>query len=83
MNEDGSLTNVHEQVPVSYTHLDVYKRQVKLFGEYLRIENILQNYDEFTQLKALQKIDKEDRASLEAFKNANFLTCLLYTSRCV
>ena len=50
------------------------KSFVKLFGEYLRIENILQNYDEFTQLKALQKIDKENRADLEAFKNANFLT---------
>lgn len=50
------------------------KSFVKLFGEYLRIENILQNYDEFTQLKALQKIDKENRAALEAFKNANFLT---------
>lgn len=50
------------------------KSFVKLFGEYLRIENILQNYDEFTQLKALQKINKEDRAALEAFKNANFLT---------
>lgn len=50
------------------------KSFVKLFGEYLRIENILQNYDEFTQLKALQKIDKADSAALEAFKNANFLT---------
>lgn len=50
------------------------KSFVKLFGEYLRIENILQNYDEFTQLKALQKIDKADSAVLEAFKNANFLT---------
>lgn len=50
------------------------KSFVKLFGEYLRIENILQNYDEFTQLKALQKIDKADSAALEVFKNANFLT---------
>lgn len=32
----------------------------KLFGEYLRIENILQNYDEFSDLKALQKIDLND-----------------------
>lgn len=31
------------------------KAFVKLFGEYLQIENILQNYDEFTHLKALQK----------------------------
>lgn len=31
------------------------KAFVKLFGEYLQMENILQNYDEFTYLKALQK----------------------------
>src|SRR5690606_7936618 len=30
------------------------KEFAKLFGEYLRVENILQNYDEFTTLKALQ-----------------------------
>lgn len=50
------------------------KNFVKLFGEYLRIESILQNYDEFTKLKALQKIDKTDDAAIETFKNANFLT---------
>src|SRR5690606_9513598 len=32
------------------------KEFVKLFGEYLRIENILQNYDEFNHLKTLQTI---------------------------
>lgn len=46
----------------------------KLFGEYLRIENILQNYDEFTNLKALQTIDINDPKSIEAFKEAHFLT---------
>ena len=46
---------------------------VKLFGEYLRIENILQNYDEFTILKALQKIDRNNNAELEAFKEKYFL----------
>lgn len=50
------------------------KAFVKLFGEYLQIENILQNYDEFTHLKALQKIDQEDSAALETFKNTYFLT---------
>lgn len=50
------------------------KAFVKLFGEYLQIENILQNYDEFTHLKALQKIDLEDNAALETFKNTYFLT---------
>lgn len=46
----------------------------KLFGEYLRIENILQNYDEFTNLKAFQTIDATDPESVEAFKEAHFVT---------
>ena len=46
----------------------------KLFGEYLRVENILQNYDEFTYLKALQDIDKNDTEAIEKFKENNFLT---------
>jgi type I restriction enzyme R subunit len=33
----------------------------KLFGEYLRVENILQNYDEFNNLKAFQAIEPTDR----------------------
>lgn len=46
----------------------------KLFGEYLRVENILQNYDEFNHLKELQSIDKTDEEALEVFKETNFLT---------
>ena len=45
------------------------KEFVKLFGEYLRIENVLQNYDEFVNLKALQLIDVNDTEAIEAFKN--------------
>lgn len=41
---------------------------VKLFGEYLRVENVLQNYDEFASLKALKYIDLENEQALEAFK---------------
>ena len=50
------------------------KAFVKLFGEYLKVENVLQNYDEFTQLKDLQHIDKTDAAAVEAFRDAHFLT---------
>lgn len=46
----------------------------KLFGEYLRVENILQNYDEFTNLKALQSIDLNDQKSVEEFKETHFVT---------
>ena len=44
------------------------KAFVELFGEYLRVENVLQNYDEFTSLKALQKIDVNDAEALAQFK---------------
>ena len=50
------------------------KAFAKLFGEYLRVENILQNYDEFTHLKALQQIDLNDAEAVEAFKETHFVT---------
>lgn len=50
------------------------KEFVKLFGEYLKIENILQNYDEFTNLKELQKIDLADSEALEIFKSTHFVS---------
>ncbi len=50
------------------------KEFVKLFGEYLRVENILQNYDEFTHLNALQAIDVNDPQAIEAFKDTYFVT---------
>ena len=50
------------------------KAFVKLFGEYLRAENILQNYDEFTQLKEFQQIEQTDVEAVEAFKTMYCLT---------
>ncbi len=50
------------------------KEFVKLFGEYLRIENILQNYDEFSDLKALQKIDLNDEKAVEEFKASHYMS---------
>lgn len=44
------------------------KSFVKLFGEYLRIENILRNYDEFTSLKAFQSVDMDDPVEVKTFK---------------
>jgi type I restriction enzyme R subunit len=45
----------------------------KLFGEYLRVENVLQNYDEFASLKALQSLDIEDAGAVEVFKTEHYL----------
>ncbi len=50
------------------------KAFVKLFGEYLRVENILQNYDEFAGLKALQNVDLNDPDAVEEFKVLHYLS---------
>jgi type I restriction enzyme R subunit len=50
------------------------KEFVKLFGEYLRVENILRNYDEFTGLNALQKVDLDDAEAVEEFKAKHYLS---------
>jgi len=50
------------------------KEFAKLFGEYLRVENILQNYDEFAGLKALQAVDTTDPKALEEFKTVHYLS---------
>lgn len=44
------------------------KAFVQLFGEYLRAENILQNYDEFATLKAMKPLNVSDPDAVEAFK---------------
>ena len=50
------------------------KAFAKLFGEYLRVENVLQNYDEFASLKALQGVDMNDPAAVEEFKARHYLS---------
>ncbi len=50
------------------------KAFAKLFGEYLRLENVLQNYDEFASLKDLQNIDVNDAQAVEAFKAQHYLS---------
>jgi type I restriction enzyme R subunit len=49
------------------------KAFAKLFGEYLRVENVLQNYDEFASLKALQSVDMSDQQAVDAFKAQHYL----------
>lgn len=49
------------------------KAFAKLFSEYLRVENILQNYDEFASLKELQNVDISDSSAVEAFKAKYYL----------
>lgn len=50
------------------------KAFAKLFGEYLRVENILQNYDEFSNLREFQEIDESDPEAVRAFKELHHLS---------
>lgn len=43
------------------------KEFVKLFGKFLKLDNILRNYDEYTQLQVLQTIDFDDQEQVESF----------------
>ena len=45
----------------------------KLFGEYLRVENVLQNYDEFAALQALQQIDADDAVAMQSLQEKYYL----------
>lgn len=44
------------------------KEFVKLFGEFLKLDNILKNYDDFTRLQELQSIDFDNQDEVFAFK---------------
>ena len=80
--------------PVSYTHLDVYKRQtmftslsdlVTSLGE-LRIKHVsIERYDGFLGQK---EDEKEENLAVEelddhGIRMEHLCFCLLYTSRCV
>ena len=59
--------------PLSIEKESDKKAFTKLFGEYLRVENILQNYDEFASLKALQNIDISNPEVVDVFKAEHYL----------
>ena len=50
------------------------KEFVKLFGEYLKVENILRNFDEFSALKDFQTLDTSDATAVEEFKQKHYFT---------
>ncbi len=72
-NQNGYLTVVQELQerfpnPSEIVKESDQKAFVSLFGQFLRLDNILQNYDDFMSLQALQKLDFSDETETEAFK---------------
>lgn len=70
------ITELEQRFPDPHSIVkDTDKKDfVKLFGEYLRIDNVLQNYDKYACLKAMQNIDLSDTESVNAFKTKHYLT---------
>ena len=66
--------SAYERTPDDIVKEADKKEFAKLFGEYLRVENVLRNYDEFTALKALQGIDIEDEEAAKEFRETHHLT---------
>ena len=50
------------------------KEFAKLFGEYMQLENVLQNYDEFSSLRAIQDINLNEPDIVAEFKEEHHLT---------
>ena len=71
-----SLTSGRVAQPVSYTHLDVYKRQVLGFGVG-RVHSFLVHFAVGVRSGDLN----QDMANRDGLGDA--IVCLLYTSRCV
>ena len=65
----------HSPVPVSYTHLDVYKRQAHDRGKGIIV--VVNKWD------AIEKTDKTIYEYTNKLKETLAYICLLYTSRCV
>ena len=76
-------------MPVSYTHLDVYKRQALEGYEELKLESITSEttaaeWEEKAKTAAQIVADTEAEASVSGeIINGQGKVCLLYTSRCV
>ena len=66
-------------IPVSYTHLDVYKRQVDMAIFIDRIADMRVNQMNLILEATRQTILKEHAPG----ENDLYMRCLLYTSRCV
>ncbi|CAH9016986.1 type I restriction endonuclease subunit R [Candidatus Nitrosacidococcus sp. I8] len=50
------------------------KEFVKLFGECLRVDNVLQSYDSFAALQDLQNLDLTNQAAVKEFKAQYYLS---------
>ena len=71
-------------MPVSYTHLDVYKRQgVVCVGEVERLLLTFHGLHGVGAEGAAVLVMAVDRVAAVAFFRAQLQFCLLYTSRCV
>jgi type I restriction enzyme R subunit len=72
--------DIVEELQQRFPNPDIIEKEkdkkdfAKLFGEYLKAENVLQNYDEFAGLKAIQDLDMDDEQAVVEFKVQHYLS---------
>ena len=70
------VQELHTRFPIEHelkTEKDK-KKFTQLFGEFLRVENVLLNYDEYNTLKKMQKLDMNDTATVQKFKQDHYIS---------
>ena len=72
-------SNVHGAGPVSYTHLDVYKRQANDYAITLPLDDVQADAPLLAFLMDGQPMSLRDKGPVWMV----YPYCLLYTSRCV
>ena len=76
------LTTLTDQIPVSYTHLDVYKRQVQAWRKVDFGTGTVTFLDD-TQKEDMLQVEYPNGFLLDMGWYQDRYICLLYTSRCV
>ena len=83
------LRRLHAGIPVSYTHLDVYKRQVcfqmrwssLLSRECIPLQNIFRNLTGKMQSSPVWRAGRPHRYASAGMRCLRQISCLLYTSK--
>lgn len=66
---------------ISSIETEAQKREfVSVFGTYLRLDGILQNYSEYPALSSIKDLDLSDSDAVAAFKDANNLSDAVFDS---
>ena len=74
---------ISRTISVSYTHLDVYKRQTEACTQYYEDGRKINDEIMAQAMEGVKKMEEINGKKFGDLKNPLLVSCLLYTSRCV